>query len=213
MVGRTAIWPPSSFRLTLSGSERASVPLGPLISMDRSLTVAVTPLGMGIGFLPVRDCRTFSVVEASGACACIVMGSPHLAKQLAADALPARFTIRHHPTARAQYRDPHPGADAIDAVVTHIDATARRRYPPQAIDGRLAIAPVAKHERKHLRLLLALARPHVVEIPLRPHDGGDVFLELGVRHLHAIVASESPVANAGEHVCDRIGHHEITSLP
>ena len=61
--------------------------------------------------------------------------------------------------------------------------------------------------------LFALADADVVDEALRLEDAGDVLLEARVRHLGAVVARQGRVADAGEHVRDRIGHHGITSSP
>src|SRR5579871_572873 len=141
------------------------------------------------------------------------MTSPDLAEQLAPDALAARLAVGHHAAARAEDRDPHAGAHALDAVVPDVHAAPRRRDATHAVDRRLAVAPVAEHERQRLGLDAALARAHVVDVALGLEDPCDVLLEARVRHLDAVVPRHRGVADAGEHVRDGIGHHGITSSP
>src|SRR5580704_5372066 len=113
--------PPSTLAATPGGSPRDSVPFGPFSSIAASFTVALTPFGRAIGRLPIRDCR-----KPSWSGTWVVMGSPDLAKKLAADALLASFAIRHDAAARAEDRDAHAGAHALDSIVPHVDAPPRR---------------------------------------------------------------------------------------
>src|SRR5262245_35656412 len=75
----TATWVLSTFTVTPSGTARLSSPLGPFTATVPSFSVTVTPDGTVTGFFPIRD-----------------MGSPHLADDLAAHALLARFAVGHH---------------------------------------------------------------------------------------------------------------------
>ena len=107
---------------------------------------------------------------------------------------------------------PMPEQTRVDAVVADVDAATRGRHAADAVDRRLAVAPVAEDDGQRLRLF-ALADADVVEVALGLEDRGDVLLELRVRHLGAVVAGHERVADAGEHVRDGIGHHGITSSP
>src|ERR1700722_3615951 len=140
------------------------------------------------------------------------MVSPNLAQEVAADPLAAGLLVGHDAPAGAEDRDAHSGADPVDAVMTHVHAAAWGRHATDAIDGRLAVAPVAQHHRQGLGLL-TLADANVVEVSLGLEHARDVLLETRVRHLGALVPRHGGVADTGEHVRDRIGHHGITSSP
>src|SRR3954469_9113837 len=117
MVGTTLTALFSSLTVTFGGRTRVSCPFGPFTSIGPALFTTVTPFGTSTGRLPVRESRT-SVIAFAGleavAVACAVMGSPHFAQELAADALLPGFFVGHHAAARAEDRDPHAGADARD---------------------------------------------------------------------------------------------------
>src|SRR5580704_12754825 len=104
------------------------------------------------------------------------MTSPNLAQELAADSLTARFAVCHHAPAGAEDRDPHARANALDAVVTDVDAAARGRHAADPVDGRLPVAPVAQDDRERL-LLFALADADVVEVALGLEHARDVLLQ------------------------------------
>src|SRR6059036_1683205 len=96
-------------RTTIVSSSRASArsgctvrlisPFGPFTVMRRPSSWAVTPLGMGTGFLPMRD-----------------MGGllPDQREQLAAHPGGTRFTVGHEPLRRRQDRHPEAVLDARD---------------------------------------------------------------------------------------------------
>src|SRR6202020_2175310 len=96
---------------------------------------------------------------------CVVMISPDLAEQLAADALLARLAVGHDPAARAEDRDPHARAHAVDAVVADVHAAPRSGDAAHTVDGRRPVAPVAHHQRQRPGVL-ALADANVVEVTL-----------------------------------------------
>jgi hypothetical protein len=125
------------------------------------------------------------------------------------------LTRSHHAAAGAQDGDAHARAHAVDSIVTDVNAAAGRGHATNAVDRRLTLAAVAKHQGEHLGLVgyVALAGPYVVEVTLGLHDGSHVLLELGVRHLAAVVPRERGVPDAREHVRNGVGHHGITSSP
>src|SRR6185295_2737432 len=140
------------------------------------------------------------------------MTSPDLAEELAADLLLTRLTVAHDAAARGEDRDAHARTDTGDAIEADVDAAARSRHATNAVDGARLVLAVAEDEREGLASL-AFALAHVIEIALALEHVGDVLLEVGVRHVHAVVPREAAVADASEHVANGIGHHGFTSSP
>src|SRR4249920_3303334 len=77
---------PFSSNVMPGGTSCFSVPLGPFTSTPSALTLTVTPLGTGIGFLPIRDISGSSAVL------------PNRAEHFAAHAGLHRILARHHAT-------------------------------------------------------------------------------------------------------------------
>src|SRR4029077_296420 len=151
IVGRTFTAVPSTVTFTFGGSLRESWPFAPFTSSVSPLSVAVTPLGSSTGRLPTRDCLRSEVVVV----VCVVMASPDGAEELAAHALLARVAVGHHAARRREDRDPHARTNARNAIVTDVDAAARRRQTEEPVDRRLLVVVptllvVAEHDREGL---------------------------------------------------------------
>src|SRR5581483_10287540 len=74
--------------------------------------------------------------------------------------------------------------------------------------GEDALAPAAVLQLDHERRVRARLRDVVVaDVALLLEDAGDLDLQLGARHLRAVVQRLVGVADAREHVGDRIGQH------
>src|SRR3989441_11615759 len=88
--GRLTTTVPSSSVSSISGcSERLISPFGPFTVIRRPSICAVTPLGSGTGFLPIRD---------------IARLLPHHREHFAAHPGGARFAVGHESLRRAQDR-------------------------------------------------------------------------------------------------------------
>ena len=95
-----------------------------------------------------------------------------------------------------------------------VDPAARTRHAADAVDRALTIAPVLERDLElgsALRLRLDLA--DVGDEALDLEDLGDVLLHARRGDERLVVARDRGVADAREHVGDRIGHHGITSSP
>lgn len=98
-----------------------------------------------------------------------------------------------------------------------VDTTARTGHALDAVDGTLAVTAVLEDDgnllagRTRTRGFLGVA--HVGDVAFELEDFGDVLLELARGHEGNFVAGEGRVTDTRQHVCDRIGHHGITSLP
>lgn len=92
------------------------------------------------------------------------------------------------------------------------DTAAGARHAADAVDCADAIAAVTQHDRQLLAsALLGLGFLEVRDVTLGLEDLRDVPLEVARRHHGLVVASQRRVADAGQHVGDRIGHHGVTS--
>src|SRR5205809_2929440 len=119
-------------RTTIVSSSRASArsgctvrlisPFGPFTVIRRPSSWAVTPLGMGTGFRPMRDMGAASL--------------PDHGEQLAADAGGACFAIRHEALRRREDRHPEAVLDARDLARLDVATQARRRHALQLADHR-----------------------------------------------------------------------------
>src|SRR5438445_7962092 len=86
---RTTTAPSSTAAVRSAWIVRTSSPLGPLMVTVRSCTVAVTPLGSGTGFLPIRDIVSPPLL-------------PDHREQLTAHAGGAGFAVGHDALGRAE---------------------------------------------------------------------------------------------------------------
>src|SRR5688572_11061580 len=107
--------------MTSSSIAIVRVPLGPLTVSVPSSAVAVTPPGIGMGFLPMRD-----ILE-------------YLRQQLAADVLLARLGIREHAARGRDDHRPEPVADVRQLAGAGVDPAAGPGDARQMVDRRLAL--------------------------------------------------------------------------
>src|SRR4029453_1644968 len=117
----------STDALSPAGTGCESLPLGPSALTVPLLTLILTPLGMGMGFLPIRD---------------MVWPLPHVGEDLAAHLLLAGVAIRHHAAGRGHHGHAHPGEDVGNLVVRDVHPTPRRGDAHQAGDDLLVAVPV-----------------------------------------------------------------------
>src|SRR6476620_9581488 len=115
------------------------------------------------------------------------MSSPNLAKKLAANLLATRVLVRHDAVARAQDRNPEARANARNAVVADVNAAAGRGDAADAVDGGGLLAAVAEDDGQRARTF-AFADANVVHEAFELEHAPHLLLELGVRHLDAVVA-------------------------
>src|SRR5579883_1728743 len=110
---------------TSSASVTSRRPLGPFTATVWPLTSAETPLGIAMGFLPMRDISQFSL--------------EHLAENFAADVLRAGGRVRHDAFRRRYDRDAETVAHARQVLDRHVDASSRRRYALDLVNDRTAL--------------------------------------------------------------------------
>src|SRR5271165_1240832 len=132
LCGWTCTAPASIEIDTSSGAVNLSSPFAPLTAIVWPSTLAVTPEGMGTGFLPIRDMAQFRF-----------FGGPSEdgAEDFAADIVLAGGVISHDALRRRDDRDAEAVADARHGVDSRINATARLRYALN-LELRSAIAVI-----------------------------------------------------------------------
>src|SRR4051794_19238372 len=119
--GRSTMSSSPSWRIVMApspGMSRSRVPFGPLAVTWTPLTVTSTPLGTGMGLLPIL----------------LMVRSPHEAEDLAADVALARLAVGHEPLAGREDGHAQATEDPRDLGGLAVDAQARLGHPAQAGD-------------------------------------------------------------------------------
>src|SRR5207247_1632879 len=109
---RTTIALSSSASASSAWTVRLISPFGPLTVTRRPSSCAVTPLGSGTGFFPMRDMDRLPLL-------------PDHREQLAADAGGAGFAVRHQPLRRRENR--HSQAVLHPRDLTRLDVAPQAR--------------------------------------------------------------------------------------
>src|SRR6516162_6168682 len=176
-VGRVTEMTPSSCAIDIRcGTCARSSPLGPCTVTRPGSTVTVTPAGTSIGCLPILDTVTPNP------------DLPDETDHFAADALGLGGAARDHAAGRGQDCSSHASEDAGKAILAGVDPAARLGDALEAREHALAAAPVLELDHEHLVGQLAGGLDMVVaHVALLLKDAGDLFLELGARHLGAVV--------------------------
>src|SRR6267143_6776913 len=120
----TTTVPSSSARIMSGCSERLISPFGPLTVILCPSICAVTPLGSGTGFLPIRD---------------IARLLPHHREHFAAHPGGARFAVGHESLRRAQDRHAEAVFDARDLARLHVAPQSGRGHTLQLADDRRVV--------------------------------------------------------------------------
>src|SRR5688500_9147634 len=116
--GRSTSSSSPSWRKVISpGMSRSRVPFGPFTVSWRPAIVTSTPLGTGMGDLPIR-----------------LMTSPHEAEDLAAHVALARFAVGHEPLAGREHGHAQAAEDPRDLRGLAVDAQAGLGHATQAGD-------------------------------------------------------------------------------
>ena len=139
----------------------AACPSGPWTSTAPGLTSILTPFGIAIGFLPIRDmlvahCSSFQLSALSVTSSVICLDSwqlaagsclPHVTEHFAADAGLDRLAAGHHAARRRQDAGAEAGEHVGDLVATEVDAAAGTADALDAGDDALAARAVLQEQR------------------------------------------------------------------
>src|SRR4029453_1941482 len=207
-VGRLTRSCPSSFSIRIrAGTFWVSSPSGPFTVTRPGSTATLTPSGISIGCLPIR----------------LIRFSPDEADDLAADASLFRGLARDQAARGGEDRRAHPPEDARQAVLPSVYAAAGLRDALQVGQDALAVSAELELDRERrvgalVLLAQVLAIPlvraddlEVRDVALLLEQAGDLLLHAGGGHRRRVVHRLVGVADAREHVCDRIGVHLVTS--
>src|SRR4051794_20569248 len=173
----------------------SSSPFGPLTETKPGLISTSTPSGITTGFFPIR-----------------LIGSPYVRHDLAADASLPRLVARHHANRGREDRRPHPAHDARYLVVGDVSPPARPRHPLQPRDHRAAPVRVLELDPNRLSNRRGLDRV-LADVALLGEDPRHLLLQAGCGHLDLGVLRGDRVANAGQVVGYRVGHHRRAPGP
>src|SRR5438093_4137592 len=144
-------WPSLSSKLIPAGCAWRSLPFGPCTSTAPSTTVTVTPLGIVIGFLPIRDI-VFPVGAELAPPERADQGRPlpNVAQQLTADAGLHGCAAGHHAARGRQDAGAETGEHLRHVIASEIDAAARPADALDAGDQLLAMRPVFQEQPQRL---------------------------------------------------------------
>src|SRR5262245_31754066 len=199
--------PSASFTEQRSWTRSSRRPLGPLTSTCCPWTPIWTPFGIAIGFFPILDIVPFLAPVAAR-----WVALPDVAEDLPAHLRLAGIPVREQPARRRQDRDPHPPEDARNAVRPDVEPPPRLRDAPEAADDPLLAGTVLQVDAEHA-LALVFDEAEVLDEPLLLEDLRQPNLQLRGRDVHLFVLGQTAVADARQHVCDRIRHHRHGRSP
>src|SRR5215467_956828 len=189
-VGRVTTTSPSRCSIFIRvGTCCCSVPSGPATETRAGSIVTVTPSGTWMGALPI-----------------LLIRLPDESHDFAADPALLRGAARHEAGRRREDRDAHPAEHARKTVLPCVDPAARLRHALQARDDPLAVAAELEVDDQGIEGL-ALLHVIVTDVALLLEKAGDFDLHPRARHGRVLVQRLVGVADAGQHVCDRIGQH------
>src|SRR3954452_6517176 len=166
-VGRvTTICSPSWATVMSLGMRSPSVPRGPLTDTNSGSIETVTPVGSGMGFLPMRDMRL-----------------PDVRHDLAADARVAGLVAGHDASRRGDDGGAHAAEHLRDLARAGVCAAPGARDALEAGDRRAAVARVLQAHADDLARMLGVGRDDVVavDVALLVEDPRALGLELGRR--------------------------------
>src|SRR5436190_4613479 len=190
-LGRVTTIVSSCFSIFIrSGTCWLSSPPGPLTWTRPGEIATATSDGTGMGCFPIR----------------LIRSSPDETDHFAADALLLGRAARHHAARGGQDRDAHAAEDARQAVLARVDAPARLGDALEAGDHALAVAPVLEVDDEVVEAF-ALLDVVVADVALFLEQAGDLDLRARGRHRDRVLQRLVGVADAGQHVCDRVGQH------
>src|SRR5262245_48567817 len=189
----TWICPSFTSAVIRAGKETFILPLGPSKATAPLATEALTFGSSLIASFPIR------------------LMSVHRADQLAADVLLAGLDIAEDALAGGEDADAQAAEDRADLSDRHVAAQAGLADPlDPGDDGALVRAVLQLQGDLPLRLGLVLGV--VRDVALLLEDAGDLDLHLRGGDDHLVVARPRGVADAGQHVANRIVHwHVLTS--
>src|SRR5579864_4223175 len=155
-------------------------------------TLTSTPCGIAIGLRPIL----------------LTSASPHETENFAAGPVLLRLLIRYEAFRGRDDRDAESSEDARQRVAFRVHAKTGLRDPLDPGDRLLPVRPVLERHRQDGPFLPA-RDGEFLDVSLALQDVGDRNLLLRRRHNDLVLPGRRAVADAGKHVCDRIGHRHL----
>src|ERR1035437_1304063 len=191
--GRETVQVSPSTATPISGCMfRWSSPLGPFTVTSLPFTVTVTPLGIWIGILPMRDMCSFSLPDES--------------EEFAAGALRARLAVGHQPLRGAEDRDAESVAHARDLRHRDVFAEAGARHAAHLADDRLSALRGLENDAKQRPGVGAVHGLEVGDEVVRLQQPRDLEFHLRCRHVDAAMLRSARITDSRQHVGNWVGH-------
>src|SRR5215472_7426068 len=182
-----------------AGSGVSSLPFGPATATVLPSIFTVTPLGRGIGFFPILDIAVSSQL-------------PDFAEDLAAHAFFAGLATGHHASRRGQNVDAQSPEHARNLRPPHVNPAAGAGNPLHFRDRGFIVAAVLQIDAHDL-VSVFFRCLEVRDVALFLQNAGNLQLQLGSGNIYLLVTRINRIANARQHVCDRIGQpHRLLLL-
>src|SRR5216683_2977769 len=191
--GRSKTSAPSfCFTVISAGSVRSSLPFGPSTATFPGASVTFTLLGTWIGSFPIRDNFFLYLSEL-----------PDVREDFAAKALAGGLPAAHYTLGGAEDGDAETSEDPRDLGLARVDAQSGAADPLHARDHAGAVRAGLEDDTHRLRRSVGL---HVVarDVALVLQDAGDLELQARRRDLDLGVPRGVGVADARQHVGDRV---------
>src|ERR1035441_8555265 len=180
----TSSLPVDCSKVMPSGIGTRSLPLGPVTS-NCSPTLILTPLGSGIGFLPILDIAQTSL--------------PDTAENFPADMFLLRGPAGHDSARGGHDVDPHAAQHARDVGLADIHAAPGPRYTLDLRDHRRVAGTVLQIDLDG-PLGAFIRYLEVGDIAFFLENARDFRFQPGGRHVHLGVAGLDRVSYASQHV-------------
>src|ERR1022692_2318269 len=206
------------------GTTCCSEPSGPDTLTRPGSIVTLTPAGTSMGLFPIRlivfrFAKDWVMSSASSFCSrspcrryiCPVTfpseKSPDEAQHLAADSALLRGPCGDQ--TRRGGQDRHAERRARETVLPRVDPPSGLGHALQAENHPFAVPAELQVDDQGIEGL-ALLDVIVPDVALLLQEAGDLDLHPRARHGGLLVQRLVGVADAGEHVCDRIGQHVVS---
>src|SRR5271168_610435 len=195
-------------RRICGGTSTLSLPFGPCTSTLPPVELIFTPAGTGIGLRPIRDICPILYFPTRSISPARVSRLPNFTKNFAADVRFAGGAAGHEALRRSQNADAQAADNRLDFRGAEIITLAGTRNALQATDDTAAIRRVLQENAQGLAGLVFVDHFVSGDVALFLEDTGNLRLELGHRHVNALVLGRRGVAQAGEKIGNGIGLHK-----
>src|SRR4028119_1382925 len=164
-----------------------------------------TPLGTGMGSLPIRDIAQYLLVP----------WSPDVGEDFPTYALAVGLTVGEQSMGRGDDRHSEAAEHLGQVRRLRVHAEAGLADAAYAGDGALTVRAVLQSDgqRGADLALRGVLHPPGGDVALLLQDLGHTGLELARRHADLVVEGLVAVAHTREHVRDRIGHRHGRAFP